>query len=110
MPCFPSTTRWFPTSTLETEGKLDLICFFLANSNFVSAFSVVDKIERVLPFFEARRVRPSATTSRAHTQKTPPPTHTMPPKVAVKKDKLTDAEKKKIKQDNKYVARRLDHL
>jgi|TARA_B110000977_G_scaffold124569_1_gene159530 hypothetical protein len=34
----------------------------------------------------------------------------MPPKVAVKKDKLTDAEKKKIKQDNKYVARRLDHL
>lgn len=28
----------------------------------------------------------------------------MPPKVAVKKDKLTDAEKKKIKQDNKAKA------
>jgi len=27
----------------------------------------------------------------------------MPPKAAGKKDKLTDAEKKKIKQENKYV-------
>eukprot|EP00740_Mantoniella_antarctica_P004078 CAMPEP_0181366122 /NCGR_PEP_ID=MMETSP1106-20121128/10498_1 /TAXON_ID=81844 /ORGANISM="Mantoniella antarctica, Strain SL-175" /LENGTH=57 /DNA_ID=CAMNT_0023481375 /DNA_START=91 /DNA_END=264 /DNA_ORIENTATION=+ len=28
----------------------------------------------------------------------------MPPKVVVKKDKMTDAEKKKIKQDNKAKA------
>jgi len=55
----------------------------------------------VRPFARRRRrVR-----RRRHRRRNAPRRRTMPPKVEVKKDKLTDAEKKKIKQANKVRTR-----